>query len=154
MFNFLKSTLTQTAANSEAKALVEEFASQESQRYYSHKLEDFTAGIKYQNAELELQREVVFTMLSWLEKNPLRALNHTDNRQAWDLQWKKQWKMRELLLAMLKRKLPFSEKDVIAILEWSVNRTENHTYYRGIPQMIKVVGDYLNGNEISDDLQK
>jgi hypothetical protein len=76
------------------------------------------------------------------------------NRQEWNLQWQKQWKMRELFLAMLKRKLPFSEQDVIAVLDWSANRSENHSYYRGIPQMIKVVGDYVKGNDISDNLQK
>jgi len=153
MFNFLKSAFSQPSAHSEAELLVEEFAKQDGQ-HYSYKLENFTAAIKYQNAEPQLQRDVVFAMLSWFERNPIRPLDPNDNRQVWNLQWQKHWKMRQLFLAMLKRKLPFSEQDVIAILEWSVNRAENHSYYRGIPQMIKVVGDYLNGNEISDRLQE
>jgi len=148
MFNFLKSKFTDTSANLEAEALVKEFARQES-RNYSRKLEDFTAGVKYKNAEPQFQRDVVFAMLSWLERNPIRPLDPSGNRQEWSLQWQKRWKMRELFLEMLKRKLPFSEQDVIAILEWSESGSENHSYYRGVPQMIKVVGDYLNTNEIS-----
>jgi hypothetical protein len=153
MFNFLKSKLKGAPANLEAGALVDEFARQES-RHYSQKLENFTAGVKYQNAEPQLQRDVVMAMISWFERNPIRPLDPNGNRQEWNLQWQKQWKMRELFLAMLKRKLPFSEQDVIAILEWSLGRSENHSYYRGIPQMIKVVGDYLKGNNVSDNLQK
>ena len=148
MLNFLKSKFTNTPANLEADALVEEFARQEP-RNYSRKLEDFTAGVKYKNAEPQFQRDVVFAMLSWLERNPIRPLDPNGNRQDWNLQWQRRWKMRELFLAMLKRKLPFSEQDVIALLEWSASGSENHSYYRGIPQMIKVVGDYLNANEIS-----
>src|SRR6476661_6220648 len=148
MLNFLKSRFTNTPANQEADALVEEFARQES-RNYSRKLEEFTAGIKYKNAEPQFQRDVVLAMLSWLERNPIRPLDPNGNRQAWSLQWQKRWKMRELFLAMLKRKLPFSEQDVIALLEWSASGSENHSYYRGIPQMIKVVGDYLMEDEIS-----
>jgi uncharacterized protein DUF4132 len=148
MFNFLKSKFTDTSANLEAEALVEEFARQES-RNYSRKLEDFTAGVKYKNAEPQFQRDVVLAMLSWLERNPIRPLDPNGDRQAWNFQWQKRWRMRELFLAMLKRKLSFSEQDVIALLEWSASGSENHSYYRGIPQMIKVVGDYLNANEIS-----
>src|SRR5689334_1404612 len=148
MFNFLKSKFTDTSANVEADALVEEFARQES-RNYSHKLENFTAGVKYKNAEPQFQRDVIFAMLSWLERNPIQPPDPTGNRQAWNLQWQKRWKIRELFLAMLKRKLPFSEQDVIVLLEWSASGSENHSYYRGIPQMIKVVGDYLAENEIS-----
>jgi len=54
MFNFLKSKLTNTPINADADALVEEFARQEP-RNYSHKLDNFTAGVKYKNAEPAFQ---------------------------------------------------------------------------------------------------
>ena len=153
MFNFIKSTFAPKSVNLDAKSLVEEFAGQES-RHYSNKLESFTAGIKYQNAEPQLQRDVVLAMIAWFEKNPMRPLDPNGDRRAWNLQWQKHWKMRELFLAMLKRKLPFSEQDVKTILEWSLSRSENHSYYQSIPQMIKVVGDYLQTNLMSDALYK
>src|SRR5215510_11794438 len=153
MFNFLKSKFTSASVSPDADALIEEFVNQEA-RHYSLKLENFTAGVKFQNAEPQLQRDVVMAMLAWFENHPIQPLNPTDNRQAWNLQWQKRWKMRELFLAMLKRKIPFSEQEVIAILDWSANKSENHVYYRGVPQMIKVIGDYLKENEISDELSK
>src|SRR5690349_24734974 len=109
MFNFLKSKFTDTSANVEADALVEEFARQEA-RNYSHKLEDFTAGVKYKNAESQFQRDVVFAMLKWLEKNPRTIFNQHDTRH-----WMLQWKMRGIFLNMLKRNLPFSDQNVITL---------------------------------------
>ena len=143
MFNFLKSKFSYTPANPDADSLVEEFARQES-RNYSHKLEDFTAGVKYKNADPQFQRDVVFAVLNWLEKHPRSVLDLQGNKG-----WMLQWKMRNIFLNMLKHKLPFSEQDVITLLDWSVSGNENNTYFRGVPQMIKVLGDYLKENEIS-----
>jgi uncharacterized protein DUF4132 len=146
MFNFLKSKFTNISSSPDVDALVDEFARQES-RHYSHKVNDFTAGVKYKNAEPQFQRDVVFAMLKWLEKNPQTIFNQQDSNH-----WMLRWKMRDIFLNMLRTKLPFSEQDVITLLDWSVNGNETHTYFRGIPQMIKVVGDYLKENEISVSL--
>jgi hypothetical protein len=143
MFNFLKSKFINTTSNPVADSLIEEFARQEL-RNYSHKLDNFTAGVKYKNAEPQFQRDVVFAMLKWFEKNPRSAFNRYDTKK-----WMLQWKMQNIFLHMLKHKLPLSEQDVLALLDWSVSGTEPHTYFRGIPQMIKIVGDYLKDNEIS-----
>src|SRR6266498_245330 len=148
MFNFLKSTFTQASSNSEPEALVEEFAKQEP-RQYSYKLENFTAGIKFQNAEPQLQRDVVIAMLVWFASNPLLAFNPRDTGN-----WKIVWKMRGVLLNMLKYKPPFSEQDVISLLRWSVLCVEDHSYFSGVPQLIKIVADYLKSNPISDELYK
>jgi len=148
MFNFFKSKFTSTSDNPDADSLVQEFARQDP-RNYSHRLEDFTAGVKYKKAEPQFQRDVVFAMLNWLEKNSPSIFNSqtTDN-------WMLQWKMRGIFLHMLRHKLSFSEQDVIALLQWSVRENENHTYSHGIPQMIKVLGDHLKENELSTDLTR
>jgi uncharacterized protein DUF4132 len=148
MFNFLKSKFKGVSVNFEADAIVEEFVNQEP-RHYSYKLENFTAGVKFLNAEPHLQHDIVMAMLTWFERDPRSPFNPRDTGH-----WQMEWKMREVFTNMLKHKLPFSEQDIIAILDWSVNRMENHTYYRGVSQIIKVVGDYLKGNEISVDLNK
>ena len=148
MFNFFKSRFTSTSDKPDADSLVHEFARQEP-RNYSHRLKDFTAGVKYEKAEPQFQRDVVFAMLNWLEKNSPSILNPqtADN-------WMLQWKMREIFLHMLKHKLSFSEQDVITLLQWSIRGSENHTYLHGIPQMIKVLGDYVKENELSTDLTR
>ena len=147
MFNFFKSRFTRTSDHLEADSLVEEFARQEP-RNHSYRLENFSTGAKFKRAEPSFQREVALAMLNWLENHPRSLLNSPHN------DWMLQWKMRSILFNMLKHKLPFLENDVITLLRWSVRGTENHTYFRGVPQMIKVLGDYLRENEISLDLTK
>src|SRR5688572_25977814 len=124
MFNFFKSKRKSAPEDHGADSLVEEFARQESRRY-SQRLEDFTAGAKYKQADPQFQRDVVFAMLNWLEKNSHSLFNRHDSNH-----WMLQWKMRGIFLNMLKYKLPFSEKDVISLLSWSVRGTENQTYFR------------------------
>jgi hypothetical protein len=126
---------------------VEEFARHES-RNYSYRLEDFPAGAKFKKAEPSFQRDVALGMLNWLENHPRSLLNSLNN------DWMLQWKMRSILFNILKHKLPFSEDDVLAFLRWSVRGTENHTYFRGVPQMIRVLGEYLKENEISIELTR
>src|SRR5687767_765269 len=64
--------------------------------------------------------------------------------------------MREAFLQMLKRKIPFQEQDVIAMVNWSAGHSNGplHMYLRGVPQIIKVLGDYFKNNPISDELYK
>lgn len=146
MLNFLKSKFTRASENPDAHALVEEFARQES-RHYLHKLEDFTAGAKYKDADPQFQREVVLAMLLWFEGHPRSTFNANKD-------WQMQWKMRDIFLHMLRRKLPFTEQDIIALLGWSTRKEETYVGFRGIPQMIKVVGDYLKENPISENLEQ
>ena len=152
MLNFLKSTFSRTSTDSESEALVEELARQ-NVRLYPFDLKNFTAGVKFQNAEPQAQRTIVLEMLSWLEKHPLRAYPQYQHEQK---AWQVGWQMREAFLQMLKRKLPFHEQDVIAMLNWSASQSSGplYAYLRGVPHLIKVVADYLKSNPISDELYK
>jgi hypothetical protein len=66
------------------------------------------------------------------------------------------WKMREAFLHMLKFKIPFYEQDVVAMLDWSASQSHMsaYVYFSGVPQIIKVVDDYLKVNPMSDELHK
>lgn len=139
MFNFLKSTFSRTSGSTDAGAFVEEFERQTG-RLYPFDLKSFPAGVKFLKAEPQVQREIAMTMSLWLTQNPTVPYNQNV------------WKMREAFFHMLKRKLPLTEQDVITLLSWSMD--QEHNYYRGVPQMIKVVGDYLKNNPISDELHK
>jgi hypothetical protein len=66
------------------------------------------------------------------------------------------WKVREAFLHMLQFKIPFQEKDVIAMLNWSASQSSAsaYVYFSGVPQVIKVVADYLKHHRLSDELHE
>ena len=152
MFNFLKSAFSHTSTDSEAEALVEELAHQH-MRSYPFDLKNFTAGVKFQNADPQTQRTIVMAMLAWLQQHPFKAYPQNQQEQK---AWQVGWQMRQGFLQMLKRKLPFHEQDVVTMLNWSAGQTNEplHFYLNGVPQMIKVLGDYLKDHPISDEIYK
>jgi hypothetical protein len=152
MFNFLKSAFSHGSADSDAEALVEELARQ-NVRSYPFDLKNFTAGVKFLNADPQTQRTIVLAMLAWLEKYPFKTYPQNQHDQK---AWQVGWQMREAFLQMLKRKIPFQEQDVVAMLNWSAGHSTGpmYMYLRGVPQMIKVLGDYLKDHSISDEIYK
>lgn len=148
MFNFLKSRFANTSSNSDAEALVEELARQEA-RVYPFDLKKFTAGVKFQNADPQMQRAIVIAILAWMNQHPLRPYPHFDQNA-----WQVGWKMRQAFLHMLKHKVPFTESDLIAMLNWCTGESggQNYAYPGTTPQMIKILGDYLKHEPMSDEL--
>src|SRR6185503_15413975 len=151
MLNQVKSTFTVTSPRSEAKALVEEFARQDKQRLYPFELQNFRLGVRFQNAESQAQRVLVMAMLAWLDQHSFKSYGRQD-KNAWQMGWK----MREAFLHMLQFKIPFQEKDVIAMLNWSAYQSSApaYVYFSGVPQIIKVVGGYLKDHPLSDELHE
>jgi hypothetical protein len=88
-------------------------------------------------------------MLAWLDQHSLHSYNRQDQHA-----WQMGWKMREAFLHMLQFKIPFQEKDVIAMLNWSASQSSAsaYVYFSGVPQIIKVVGEYLNRHPLTDEL--
>jgi hypothetical protein len=151
MLNHIKSTFTVTTPPSEARALVEAFARQEKQRLYPFELQNFHLGVRFQNADPQTQRVIVMAMLSWLDQHSLKSYGREDQHA-----WQMGWKVREAFLHMLQFKIPFQEKDVIAMLNWSASQASEsaYVYFSGVPQIIKVVGDYLKNHPLSDELHQ
>lgn len=151
MLNQIKSTFTVTTPRSEAKALVEAFAQQEKQRLYPFELQNFNLGRRFQNADPETRRVIVMTMLAWLDQHSLQSYGRRD-QSAWQMGWK----MREAFLHMLPCKVPFQEKDIIAMLNWSAVQasTPAYVYFSGVPQIIKVVEHYLKHHSLSAELHQ
>jgi hypothetical protein len=91
------------------------------------------------------------TMLAWLDQHSLQSYGRQDQHA-----WQMGWKMREAFLHMLQFKIPFQEEDVIAMLNWSATQssTAAYVYFSGVPQIIKVVGDYLKRHPISAELHE
>lgn len=151
MLNQIKSTFTITTPRSEAIALVEAFAKQEKQRLYPFELQNFNLGVRFQNADPQTQRVIVMAMLSWLDQHSLQSYDRQDQHA-----WQMGWKMREAFLHMLQFKIPFQEKDVISMLNWSASQSSAsaYVYFSGVPQIIKVVGDYLKHHPLTDELHE
>jgi len=151
MLNHVKFAYTVPSPRSEAKALVEAFAHQNKQRLYPFELQNFTLGVRFQNADPQTQRVIVMAMLAWLDQHSLKSYGRHEQNA-----WQMGWKMREAFLHMLRFKIPFQEQDVIAMLNWSASQssTSAYVYFSGVPQIIKVVGDYLKHNPISEELHE
>lgn len=151
MLNQIKSTFPVTTPRSEAKALVEAFATQDKQKIYPFKLQNFTLGVRFQNADPQTRRVIVMAMLAWLDQHWIKSYGRQDQHA-----WQKGWKMREAFLHMLQFNIPFQENDVIAMLNWSAaqSSTSAYVYFSGVPQIIKVVGDYLKQHPLSEELHK
>lgn len=149
MLNQVKSSFTVPSPRSEAKALVEAFARHDKKRLYPFQLQNFTLGVRFQNADPQTQRVIVMAMLAWLDQHSLKSDGCQDQNT-----WQMVWKMREAFLHMLQVKLPFQEQDVIAMLNWSASQSSAsaYIYFSGAPQIIKIVGDYLKNNPLSDEL--
>jgi len=151
MLNQVKSTFTVTSPPAEAKALVEAFARQDKQQLYPFELQNFRLGVRFQNADPQTQRVIVMAMLAWLDQHSFKSYGRQDQNA-----WQMGWKMREAFLHMLKFNIPFHEQDVVAMLNWSANQSHMsaYVYFSGVPQIIKVVDQYLRTNPMSDELHK
>jgi hypothetical protein len=151
MLDQIKSTFTVTTPRSEARALVEAFAKQDKQRLYPFELQNFNLGVRFKNADPQTQRVIVMAMLAWLDQHSLRSYDRQDQNA-----WQMGWKMREAFLHMLQFKIPFEEKDVIAMLDWSASQssTSAYVYFSGVPQIIKVVGEYLKHHPLSEEMHQ
>ena len=151
MLNQIKSSFTVTTPRSEARALVEAFAQQDKQRLYPFELQNFNLGVRFKNADPQTQRVIVMAMLAWLDQHSFQSYGRQDQHA-----WQMGWKMREAFLHMLQFKIPFQEKDVIAMLNWSASQssTSAYVYFSGVPQIIKVVGDYLKDHPLSPELHE
>src|SRR5512145_2001701 len=152
MFNFIKSIFTNNSAGSEAEGLVEELARQ-NVRSFPFDLSNLPAGVTFQNADPQTKHTIIMSMLAWLEQHPLNL--HPQN-QLDQKAWQEGWQMRQAFMYMLKEKIPFNEQDVIAILNWSTGRSSGplYPYLRAVPQTIKVLGDYLKNQPLSDELSQ
>ena len=117
--------------------LVEQLATQH-WRGYPFRLENFPAGLEILQSDEQTQRRAALAIVRWLEMHGTSTFDTNS------------WKMREALFFLLKRKLPLTEADVLAVLDWSTHVRTN--YWRGLPQVIQVLADYLKTNELTPRL--
>ena len=132
----MESTIGVRIGPATAVSLVEELVKQQ-WRGYPFRLENFPAGRQILQSDANLQARAAAAMVRWLAA---RGTTFDSNS----------WKMRQSLFALLKQRLPFTEPEVLALLDWSMHVRNNQ--WRGLAQIVKVVTDYLRENELSQRL--
>jgi len=140
MLNFLK-----RKPASEASDLVEVLAEQiaaEGNVRRPFALENYPAGLQIENAAPEIQSQVVPALIHWLDNN---FVSFGERESA-----RRRWKMHNALNILLARSLPFTEEEMRQVLDWFVR--QNTRYSHSIPQMIKVVSNYLKEKPLSESL--
>ena len=142
MLNFLKPK-TAPETSSEAEVLIEALAREDGCNY-PFKLANFPTGQKILDAEPETQRQVALSLLAWLERDHPKPGQRDD--------WGRHWKMQNIMFVLLNRRLPFTKEDVLYFLDWSVRQSSN--YSRGVPQMIKLLDNYLEDGPLTDALSQ
>jgi hypothetical protein len=60
--------------------------------------------------------------------------------------------LHQTVTAVLKRRLPFGEDDLLYMLAWS--RRQPYNYVRCVPQVIRALGNYLKDNEVTPAMQR
>src|ERR1044072_2473035 len=103
--------------------------------WYYFKLNDAPTGQRLLGTSPEEHRTFVLAAAEWLQQHP-GLFEHES-----------QWIVRVAMLTLLRRRLPLGHEDVLALLEWS--RQQKQNYSRGLPQMLKVVEDFLKNNELT-----
>ncbi len=119
------------------ESLVEDLSRQQ-WRGYPFRLENFPAGRQIAQSSPEFQARTAMEIVRWLQR---RGASYDSNS----------WKMRQALFLLFKRKLPLSESDILTIVEWSTQ--VRNAYWRGMPQIIKLVSDHLKGTDLSPEMK-
>ncbi len=110
-------------------------------RWYAFDNKDSAASRRILEASQEEQRGFVLAAAEWLN------LRHRKQTAA----FYETWAVRQTMLTVLRRRLPFDHDDVCRLLDWSIRQP--YTHVRGTPQMIKVLQDHLKEHELTPDLR-
>jgi hypothetical protein len=111
-------------------------------RWYAFDTKDSAAGRRILEASQEEQRGFVLAAAEWLD------LRHGKPSTA----FYETWAVRQTMLNVLRRRLPFGHNDICRLLDWSIRQP--YTSMRGTPQMIKALQDHLKDHELTPDLRK
>ena len=111
-------------------------------RWYAFDNKESAASRRILEASQEEQRGFVLAAAEWLN------LYHGKQSAA----FYETWAVRQTMLTVLRRRLPFDHDDVCRLLDWSIRQP--YTHVRGTPQMIKVLQDHLKEHELTPDLRK
>jgi hypothetical protein len=130
MLNLFRSKPDRTDGHALVKALLDEV--ERTQDRHLIKLEDSAVGRDLLAAPPETHRAFVLAAAAWLRH-------------------KESFYIREAMLTILRRSLPFTREDVLALLDFSLHQRSNQS--RATSQMIKVLEEYLEEHPESPEVR-
>lgn len=124
----------------EAQALIDEIhAERGSDNWNSFKLNEFERGREVIQASPEEQKKVALGLIPWLTRKEIESQKKR-RTEPYSPSDGRVYTVKNSLEELLRKKLPFSEEELLRILEWSM--TYQHNGWRSIPVVIKQVQDF------------
>lgn len=126
------------------ESFIEEVTVKDSFEWYNFKLKDSTVGRKLLVASADEQRAFVLTALKCFAYGLVQS---SDKSHPVGLLHNHSFFLQVAMLTLLNRRLPLTHDDVVMLLEWSIRETGN--YWRGVPQIIRAVENYLRDDSLT-----
>jgi hypothetical protein len=124
--------------SAKTEKLVEYAASNENPQWYALRLKDFEAGEDVLAAEPSEQLTVVLDLIEALLSYEDFIKEKRRNQQPYTYTYS--WILLRMLVELLRKKLPFTENELLQLIDWSSSYELNH--WRAIPQIIKQLQDF------------
>lgn len=109
---------------------------------YNQSLKDTEGGQDILKAAPAEQKAWVLAMIVWLNYH---KTNH------YNADWWRHHAVREMMLGLLRRKLPFEAEDIVVLLEW-VAQQEGY-YVPGAAQIAQTLETYLNDHALTPEIK-
>jgi hypothetical protein len=123
---------------------------EEKENQYGFSFKDLENGKDILDLNNEELIKISLDLIDWLNdfEKKLREKQKNNNYHHDP----KGWKVRNALSEIINKQLPFSENEIIKLLNWSVQYDSN--YCRLIPQIIRQLQGFFKNNQLSVELEK
>lgn len=127
---------------SKAEALISEMvAGPRPTGWSSSTLKDFEEGRKLLKADSSEQKAVALDLIRWLTQHELERQERSKNSGSFVSMYGSGSVVRQSLEELLRKNLPFSEDEVLRVVDWSL--LYDYNAFRSIPVVIKQAQDFL-----------
>jgi hypothetical protein len=144
-----KSAVLPVFKSQKTEKLIEYISNDNKKHRYNGKLKDFEIGNEILAASSDEQMVIVLDLVDALTAHQKHFEENRKNKVSYHYNYAP-WKIRAALIELLRKKLPFTEKELIQLIEWSSIYESN--YSRAIPQVVKQIQDFQNDRGLTPTL--
>jgi hypothetical protein len=130
-----QNSLSETQCFEKYKALIKRL--KDSPQSWHQKLIDYDGGEQVIDFSPREKGELAMAITSWLKTFGIGNYN---------------WKLNRVLTLILNQKVLLTHNEIIELISWTIQ--QEHNYQRDLSQIIKVVGNYLKQNSLTNELEK